>query len=126
MKTKLKAFAIALLGLIFSTCTLIPAHAQVGPAGMKVTVTTSGTAVALSSSALLVRNFQICATAANTGTMWLGSSAVLASSGNGGPLAAKECTGWISLGGTPVLYDLHKFFVDASVSGESVSVLYTK
>lgn len=123
---KMKSFAVLFLALVMAF--VLPAHlpAQVGPAGVKVTVTTSGTAVALSSSVLLVRNFQICATAANTGTMWLGSSAVLASSGNGGPLAAKECTGWISLGGTPVLYDLHKFFIDASVSGESVSVLYTK
>lgn len=90
------------------------------------TVTTAGTRVQLSSTALLVRSFTVCAKTANTGHIYYGGATV--DSTNGVDLSAGDCTGWapVAATGGSTAYDLSSAYIDASVNGEGVNVTYAK
>jgi hypothetical protein len=82
------------------------------PYNGNVTVTTAGTRVQLSGASVPVKFVIIRAHIANTGTIYVGDSAVAAA--NGYRLTAGE----------PILWpidNLNKLYVDASVNGEGVS-----
>ena len=83
------------------------------------TVTTAGTAEALSATALPVDFVSVTAKIANTGTVAVGSSTVVAAAATqrGAPLLAGES---ISIGAV----DLSLVYIDATVSGEGVTFMY--
>lgn len=79
-----------------------------------VTVTTAGTEVQVSATSVPIKGITIKSLAANTGTMYVGSSTV--SSTNGYPLAAGQAISFD-------ISNLNTIWIDASVSGEKVSYL---
>ena len=79
-----------------------------------VTVTTAGTEVQVSATSVPIKGITIKALAANTGTMYVGSSTV--ASTNGYPLAAGQAISFD-------ISNLNTVWVDASVNGEKVSYL---
>lgn len=91
----------------------------------KVTVSTSGNAVQLDSAAKTASAI-ITASIGNSGTIYVGSSSVDASSGLGQPLAAGESlqTEPPSQYGTEELVDLTRIYVDSTSNGDSVVISY--
>ena len=87
-------------------------------AGGTATVTTSGTAVALSSSKILFRDLRITAFPDNAGYIYVGGADVDESSGNADILDAGEPT-YIPDG------FLNEVYVDSSEDGDSVGFTYT-
>ena len=93
----------------------------------KATVT-AGTRVALVAASTIVYDVSIKALAANTGKIYVGSVAVTSS--NGYELSAGES---VTLGsmvqsndlGRPPKIDLSGVYIDSSVSGEGVRIIYT-
>jgi hypothetical protein len=82
------------------------------------TVTTAGTAVQLSSTAVRANQTLVTALSTNTGTVVVGGSTVVAAAGTrrGTPLAANES---VSFNCDPTL-----LWLDATVNGEGVSFSY--
>lgn len=80
------------------------------------TVTTAGTAVALSSSSVLVGSVSLTALSTNTGLIVVGASTVKAAAGErrGQPLSAGQS---VSLD----IRDLSSIYIDSTVNGEGVS-----
>lgn len=105
----------------------VATFAQMSGAGFAKNVTTSGTAVALSAS-ITVRSFSVTAKTTNTGTIYLGGSDVQASGLNGQRLVPGQSVGFTVVGDYKAtnLYNLGAFYIDATVSGEGVSVFYTR
>lgn len=90
----------------------------------KVTVTTAGTRVQITSSDIRATSVTIQADAANTGDMYVGDSTV--ASNKALTLDARES---VSLNGDTVAgnteeFNLSEIYVDSSVNGESVHVFY--
>lgn len=96
------------------------------------TVTTAGTAVALSSTTLKVSAVVVQALATNTGYIHVGDSTVLAASLLGarlgipsaGSTPASVVFSSAHFGGNDV--NLEDFYIDSTVNGEGVSVTWTK
>ena len=90
----------------------------------KKAVTTAGTRTALQSSVLQVHTAIIKANAANTGVIYVGDSSV--ASTNGYELSAGEGVAipLMLMPQTGSAVDLSAIYIDASVSGEGVSVAY--
>lgn len=89
------------------------------------TVTTAGTRVQVSTTDLYVSKIIVAGHAANTGHIYLGTVAV--SSAVGLQLkvgAAPIAIGDIEIAGKDDMFNLKNMYVDASVSGEKVSILY--
>lgn len=86
----------------------------------RATVTTSGTAVALTSSAQHVSAVTITALPTNTGLVWIGGPNVKAALGSqrGTPLSANDSF-YIAVA------DLSQVYVDAATNGEGVTFTYT-
>jgi len=96
------------------------------PATFSVTVSTAGTRVPLSATNLLTHDFVIQAAEGNTGTIYLGGSNV-SSSQYGVFLKAGAVTavgGYLPGARGQVEFNLADWFVDASASGQAVTVLY--
>jgi hypothetical protein len=87
------------------------------------TVTTAGTRVPLSTTAIYTTAFMIRANANNTGNIYVGDSTVSAS--NAPPLYADETNekeGQTVSRGKIQTFNLAKIYIDASVNGEGVRV----
>lgn len=95
---------------------------------MVVTVTTAGTAVRMSSSELWVKKIIIRPAAANTGNIFVGNDgAGDVAIGTGLELEPADppvVIGDIELGGKDDYFNLKDMWVDSSVNGEKLSVLY--
>jgi hypothetical protein len=88
-------------------------------ANLRKTVTTAGTAVALSATALPVRRAVVMALLTNTGVVVPGGSGVIAASSTRNGVA-------LNAGDTVTLenVDLAAVYIDSTVSGEGVVVTY--
>jgi hypothetical protein len=86
---------------------------------LRVIVTTAGTRVRLSGTALPVRRAIVTALLTNTGTIVPGGAAVVAAVGsrNGPALNAGDVIGLENV-------DLNSVYIDSTVNGEGVTVLY--
>ena len=89
------------------------------------TVTTAATRVQVSTTDLFVKKIVVCGHSANTGHIYLGTVAVSATVGlqlkvghNPVPIDAPLVDGHADM------FNLKNMYVDASVSGEKVSILY--
>ena len=107
--------AISSTGTIGIDATVTPAGTSSFTSGYR-DVPTSGTAIALSSSVVILR-LVVKASLDNTGNIFIGGSAVDQATENGFPLDAGEV--WV---GTPG--DIANVFIDATVSGDSVGFSY--
>lgn len=89
------------------------------------TVTTAGTRVQVSTTDLFVKKIVVAGHAANTGHIYLGDSTVASTAGLhlkvGAPPIVIEAG---QIGGKDDLFNLKDMYVDASVNGEKVSILY--
>jgi hypothetical protein len=87
-----------------------------------VTIASSGTPQQISSNDTQARWALVTCPATNSGTVYIGSSSVLASSKNGAPVFAG---GSIFLPpGINASYNLAQFYADSTSSGDKVSFLY--
>ena len=93
---------------------------------LKQTVAVTGTAVPLSSTSLKVQSLIIIADSSNTGTIYIGDSAVDAPTRLGIPLVASQdvTVDPTEYFGTDELIDLKNIYMDSSASGDSVNVSY--
>lgn len=109
--------------LLLATVAILCAQVTIGN-GTK-TVTTAGTAVALTTSTnnTVVRWVTIQALTSNTGTICVGSSTVLVASKNGTCITAGQAAPMYE--GT-VRYDLSTVYIDSGVNGEGVSYTYAR
>lgn len=90
------------------------------------TVTTAGSAVQLSLTTLKAQDILITADPDNSGTVYIGSASVSASSKLGIPLVANES---VTLPGTEYQgvqekFDMSLIYVDSNASGDTVIVSY--
>lgn len=89
------------------------------------TITTSGTAVTLSSSQISATSYVITARSDNAGTVYFGGSNVNASTKVGTPLPAGQSSGWLPISGNASnQYDLNKIWADSTSSGDHVVITY--
>lgn len=89
------------------------------------TITTAGTRVAVSSTSLKVKKIIIAGHAANTGHIYVGDSTVSATVGLHLKVGAPPIViGDVEVAGRDDYFDLADMYVDASVNGEKVSILY--
>jgi len=104
------------------------AYSQLATYGLFKTVTTSGTAVRLSATSLVVRSFVVQAPGANTGVIYIGGSDILAASKNGVALTAATSIAFLPVGEHKTVneFDLKNIWIDSTVSAEGVSVTYIK
>lgn len=92
-------------------------------------VTTAGTRVALSATTLTSKEVVVQAKPSNTGTIYLGGSAVASTAGI--CLAPGESFNFANLmtpahqAGGDVDFDMSQIYIDSSVNGEGVFCLYT-
>jgi hypothetical protein len=86
-------------------------------------VTTAGTAVPISDTDLLVRSAVIQARKANTGDIYVGSSAVTNNGLSGTVLAARDPY-TLAEDGSDDLYNLKDVYINADSSGDGVTVTY--
>jgi hypothetical protein len=94
-------------------------------ATLNKTITTAGTRVQVSSTSLLVKKIIVAGHAANTGHIYLGDVGVSSSVGLQLKVgAAPVVIGDIEIAGKDDSFDLINMYVDASVNGEKVSILY--
>lgn len=113
------------LSLLFLSLTLF---AQQAGYGYTRTITTSGTAIRVSATDLLVRSFVIQAKSTNTGVAYVGGSDVLASSANGIALTAGSSIAFVAVGERKDvnMYNLTNFWVDTTNSGDKILITYAK
>lgn len=97
----------------------LPTVAASTPGNIRKTVTTAGTAVALNGSALVARYALVTALSTNAGVIVPGGSGVIAASGtrNGPGLNAGDAVPMRNV-------DLNAVYIDSTVNGEGVTVLY--
>ncbi len=87
------------------------------------TVTSSGTPVQLTTTAHTMANWLLIQPiSTNTGVIYIGGSGVTSSNANGLAVGDSDVL-WPSA--TSNIYDLSTIYIDASVSSEGVTVLYT-
>ena len=91
--------------------------------GSQKTVTTAGTAVALSSTKLLVSSMIIKAKKGNSGIIYVGDSEVSSSDNDG--LERTESLNWESDGNAGAL-NMANQYIDASIDGEGVDIWYVE
>lgn len=93
-----------------------------------VTVTTAGTEVRISSTDLWVKKLIVRPAAANTGNIFLGNDGAGAVALGTGlefePADPALVIGDLEIGGKDDLFNLKDMWVDASVNGEKLSILY--
>lgn len=92
------------------------------PKGIQKTVTTAGTRVAVSATALTVRSCVIQALPGNTGVIYVGD--VTVDSTHGVSLAAGQSISLEAPGDPAAYIDLTQVYLDCSVNGEKANVLY--
>ncbi len=97
----------------------------VQPVYLSKVVDTAGTEIQLSSTELLVYSFIIEAKPANTGFIYIGDSTVSSTAGirlaAGGSFSSSD----IQLGGNySAQFDLSDWYIDSSVNGEGVNIIY--
>lgn len=94
-------------------------------ATLNKTITTSGTRVQVSTTDLFVRKMIVAGHSANTGHIYLGDSGVSSTVGLhlkvGAPPTVIEAG---QVGGRDDFFNLKDFWVDASVNGEKLSIMY--
>jgi hypothetical protein len=89
------------------------------------TITTAGTRVQVSTTDLWVKKIIVAGHAANTGHIYLGTVAVSSSVGLQLKVGAPPIViGDIEFSGKDDKFNLKNMYVDASVNGEKVSILY--
>lgn len=95
---------------------------------VRKTVTTAGSPVQLSLTSLKRQSFLLIADPNNTGTLYVGDSAVVAASALGIPLAANESVtlDGTNYEGTNEKFDASLVYVDATVSGDTLIVSYNE
>lgn len=87
------------------------------------TVTTAGTRVPLTATGLTMANWLLIQPiSTNTGLIYIGDRGVTSSNSNGLSVGDSDVL-WPSA--TTNIYDLSTIYIDSSVSGEGVTVLYT-
>lgn len=92
---------------------------------VNVTVTTAGTRVQVSSSDLWVKKIIVRGHAANTGHIYLGTVAVSSSVGLQLKVGDPPIViGDLEIEGKDDLFNLKNMYVDSSVNGEKLSILY--
>jgi hypothetical protein len=92
---------------------------------LNVTVTTAGTRVQVSSTDLFVKKIVVAGHAANTGHIYLGTVTVSSSVGLQLKLsAAPTVIGDMEIAGKDDSFNLKDMYVDSSVNGEKLSILY--
>jgi hypothetical protein len=96
-------------------------------ATLNKTVTTAGTRVPLATTTFMVNQLTISPLATNTGTIYFGDSSVSSTVG----LHIKKTDPSVWLGSSQIdgrddSIDLSKVYIDASVNGDGVSILYLK
>jgi len=92
---------------------------------LNVTVTTAGTRVQVSTTDLLVKKVIIAGHAANTGHIFLGTSNVSSTVGLQLKVGAPPLVlGDIEIGGRDDFFNLKDMWIDSSVNGEKLSILY--
>jgi len=96
---------------------------MVVPGSFSRTVTTAGTRVTVSSSALSVLSFTVQANVGNTGYIYVGASDVTSS--NTVALAAGQSVNFPAIQGHEMDIGTN-FYLDSSVNGEGAKILYTK
>jgi uncharacterized protein with beta-barrel porin domain len=95
-------------------------------ATLNVTVTTAGTRVQVSTTDLWVKKIVVRGHAANTGHIYLGTSTVSSTVGlhlkvGDPPLVIGDLE---SRGGIDDVFNLKNMYIDSSVNGEKLSILY--
>jgi len=94
-------------------------------ATLNKTVTTAGTRVQVSATDLMVKKIIVAGHAANTGHIYLGDSNVSSTVGLQLKVGAPPLViGDLEIAGRDDYFNLKNMWVDASVSGEKVSILY--
>lgn len=112
--------------LLLSLTTVISCLSQATITGISKNVTTAGTPVALTSTRTLARYVTIQAKSTNTGSICVGSSSVSCSSLNGVVLNSGNSIAYFAQGEPKAVnsYDLSKIFINSTVNGEGVSIVY--
>ncbi len=102
--------------------------AQQAGYGYTRTISSSGTAIRVNATDLLVRSFVIQAKSTNTGVVYVGGSDVLASSANGIALTAGGSIAFVAVGERKDvnMYNLTNFWVDSTASSDKILVTYAK
>jgi hypothetical protein len=100
--------------------------ARLTPGQLRVTVTTAGTRVQITSSHIVTTNIIIQALSGNTGTVYVGNSSVSSSLcmvalAAGAAITLTPGAMGNDMGGL----DLSEFYIDASQNSQSVNVGYT-
>ena len=94
-------------------------------ATLNKTITTAGTRVQVSTTDLFVKQVTITGHAANTGHIYVGGSDVSSTVGLQLKVGASPLTiGGVQVSGRDDYINLKNMYVDASVNGEKVSLLY--
>lgn len=114
----MKRFLLAFVGLVLT--------AQPTVSNMTRTVTTAGTRVQLSTTALNVIAATIQAKVANTGNICLGGATVLCSTGQGVKLTPGASYVLLVRGELKAVnnWNLANIYLDSTVNGEGVDVTY--
>lgn len=96
------------------------------PTQERITITTAGSPKVFSNVTLKVQDVLVIADPANTGVVYIGDSAVSASSGLGIPLNSSESATIDSTKyfGTEEFLDLNLFYVDSTSSGDVIILIY--
>ena len=94
-------------------------------ATLNVTVTTAGTRVQVSTTDLFVKKIIVCGHAANTGHIYVGDVTVSSTVGLQLKLSHDPVViGDLEISGKDDTFNLKNMYVDSSVNGEKVSILY--
>lgn len=93
---------------------------------LRVTVATGGSAEPLASSDTFVPAFTVTADPANSGTIYVGDSEVVASTKTGQPITANESIEFEppAYFGTNELFNLNDFYIDATTNDDAVIVTW--
>lgn len=118
-----KFIAFLVLGLMVSGL----AFAGNVQGDLRKTVTSAGTAVALSSSSIPYKQATVCAETDNTGNITVGASTVVAAQATrrGIPLSAGDCY-TLTCDNASECGNLQEVYIDSTVNGDGVTVQYTK
>lgn len=94
----------------------------IGGGTITATVVTAGTAVKLNAARLLVNSFSVQLTS-GTATFCVGGSTVVAAQGTGSCLTGTSTNVFYPVA-SGILYDLSKYYVDASANSTVVTINY--